>query len=172
MNLKDKTGIVGIITIEHIDKATGETVDSFTQKNVITSEGYNTILKNLTNFDTGLSTDNLVSTIKLGDDVGTTGSPEAPEPPNVLSTYLDQNVVVDVPPADITTTYPALGQFVLSTILDGQALVTAASADTIPYTSATIRFQNDVSLSYKRFPVRVISGLIDIKINWSIQFQN
>lgn len=169
MNMKDNTPLVGILSIEEVYRDTGEIIDSYIQQNMITTEGYASILKNIAQFDTGMSTDNVISTIVLGDDVGS-GTPSDPEPPTILSTYLDQSDVVNIPPADITITYPSVGEFVVSSILNGQQLVDAVSGETIPYTSASLRFASGESLSYKRFPVKIISRLIDVRINWSIKF--
>ncbi len=169
MNLNDQKSLTGYITIQDIDKDTGEIVNELDEHNVITTEGFDYILRNMVEKGGAITTDAVVTNIVLGDDVGL-GSASNPTAPTANSTYLDQNAVYSIPDTDITITYPSPGAFTMGVILDGNAIVTGQGVDTINYTSASIRFADGTSLSYKRFPVRTISSLINIRISWTIQF--
>jgi len=169
MNIEDTMLPIGIIKIEEIDKLSDQVAGRYEEKNTITAEGLDNIMKNISEKGGNISSNYVISTIVLGDDVGN-GSATSPEPPSILSTYLDQFPVVSVDESDVVKTYPATGQLSLGVLLDGESIVNSAGVETIDYTSATIRFRDDKCLSYKRFPVRTISRLINIRITWTISF--
>ncbi|MBG24042.1 MAG: hypothetical protein CMF22_11370 [Idiomarinaceae bacterium] len=166
---KDTLGVVGTVRIEEIDAATGEVVDLYDERNTITAEGFDAILRQVINKDGMADQNHSIKTIYLGNDTGA-GSANNPESPSILSTYLDQTVVYEVPEDEIIVTYPTIGEFSLSALLDGEAIVDAAGVEAINYTSATIRLNNDEAFSYKRFPIKTISRLINIRITWNIKF--
>lgn len=171
MNLTDNHKARGFISIQDIDATTGEVIQEteLDEQNVITAEGFDYILRNLVEKGGAITQDAVVKNIVLGDDVGI-GSASNPTPPTANSISLDQNAVYTIPENDITFTYPATGSFSMGVLLDGNAIVTGQGVETINYTSASIRFVDGTTLSYKRFPVRTISGLINIRITWNIQF--
>lgn len=172
MNLRDYSPAKGFISIQDIDAVTGEVIseNDLDELNVITTEGFDYILRNMTEKGGAVTTDAVVTNIVLGDDVGPGGSASNPIPPTANSISLDQTPVYSIPDTDITFTYPSPGAFSMSMLLDGNAIVTGEGVETINYTSASIRFADGTSLSYKRFPVRTISSLINIRITWNIQF--
>lgn len=165
----DNIGMIGIVKIEEIDRDTGNVISEFEQRNTITAEGFNAILQQMTGKGDGMSTDAMVKTIALGDDTGS-GTATSPEPPSILSTYLDQTTVYMIPESDIVIGYPTIGEFSLSSLIVGEEIVDSMGIEAINYTSATIRLNNNETLSYKRFPIKTISRLINIRITWNIKF--
>lgn len=170
MKMKTESPIKGFIKIETIDKATGEILDVYDEQNAITYEGFGSILNRLTKNDASIE-DIWIKNIVLGDDVGT-GDVFEPEPETPGLNATDQNIVYAIPENNMVLVYEGVSSFQLSTILDGTQILESdfpLEVD-IRFTSATIRFHDDSTLSYKRFPVRSLSRLVDIRIVWTITF--
>lgn len=176
MNIeKSKFGPHGHLTmIAHTkDPETGEVVNSetvFDEDNVITNEGLAEVMKRLTFPDGNANAvDAYVFNIVLGNDVG---NGDLLNPQIAVSSLKssDQSVVYEIPNADIAFTYVTATELQLGTMLNGTAILDAYFPNEVDmrYTSATIRLKNTKSLSYKRFPVRSLSRLVDIEIIWTL----
>lgn len=170
MKTKNIFPMKGIFRLEVIDKETKEVIDSYDEENTITYEGFSEIINRLTKGDSSI-TDSWIKTIVLGDDVGT-GDVFEPQSENPALNALDQSIVYEIPEEDIIINYTSPTEFDLSTILDGTTILETNFPTDVDmrFTSATIRFQNDKTMSYKRFPVRSLSRLVDIRVVWVISF--
>jgi len=179
MNIeKSKFGPHGHLTmIAHTkDPKTGEIKSSetiFDEDNVITNEGLAEAMKRLT-FPDGDSNavDAYVYNIVLGDDVGT-GTLLDPQIAVSSLKSTDQSVVYEIPNSDISFTYTTSTELKLGTMLNGTSILDTYFPNDVDmrYTSATIRLKNGKSLSYKRFPVRSLSRLVDIEIIWTLTLE-
>ena len=170
--IESKFGVNGHLTMITKNRETGEIIDEFSEDNVITVFGFSELLSrfNKPTADTSISGSYLY-TIKLGDDVGT-GTLLVPEDANESLLSVDQSVVYTVPNTDMVLTYLSSKEFKYSTVLNGQTILDTYYPTDIEmrYTSATMRLFNDGSFSYKRFPVRSLSRLVDIDITWTFTF--
>ena len=163
----DDFGIKGYLTIKEINKETHEEFVVIDDNNVVTLEGYSEIFKRLYN---NQDMTGHLDSIQLGSDVGS-GTAIEPEPATDSLTSSDQLVTFIVPYNDINFAFPSQREMVLSVILDGSFILDGGNVDgEVRYSSATIRFGNDKTLSYKRFPLRTITPLIDIEISWRLYF--
>lgn len=178
MNMRNRGGVDGWITIREISKETGEILSEFTDKNVITEQGINTLFLRMVLNDN----ENTMkfSRFKLGIDYGLEEDANAdwtvftPKPAEKHYTSLNQYVVYEVPELDMVFDYPDQNTFQASTLLDGKYILDTYHPDDVDlrYTSATLRFFNETTFSYKRFPVRSLSRLIDVQIIWTFKFVN
>lgn len=176
--MNNDAGVDGWITIREICKATGDILHEYTDKNVITEQGINTLYFRMVMDDD----DNTMkfSRFKLGIDYGLEedANPEwsvlAPKPAEKGYTSLNQFVVYDVPEHDMAFDYPDDNTFQASTLLDGKFILDSYFPEEVDmrYTSATLRFFNETTFSYKRFPVRSLSRLIDVQIIWTFKLVN
>ena len=165
--------VTGRLQMIFRDKETGEVVDQFDEMNTITEESFSLMLKRMT-YPTGnaeIAGAYLYQFI-LGDDVGT-GSLLNPQPAVSTLTSSDQNVVYTVPNSDMAFNYVSNTELELRTVLDGDVILDnffPAGTIEMRYCSATIRYQDGTTFSYKRFPVRSLSRLINIEIIWNVNF--
>lgn len=169
---ESKFGVTGHLKMVTRDKTSNQVIDEYSEDNVITLFGFSSLLKrfNKATDDPEIS-GSYLNTIMLGDDVGS-GTLLVPEPANENLLSLDQNVVYEVDTADLTLTYNSSKQFEYTTILDGSFILDTYFPSEIEmrYTSATMRMANLGTFSYKRFPVRSLSRLVDIEITWTFTF--
>lgn len=173
MQEKVKSFIRGHLKMVEINRETGERSVVFDDDNVITLQGFQAIMDRiLTETSEPAISGAYIWNIVLGDDVGS-GDQFSPEPADDTLTDSDQNVVYSIPNEDITFNNPTPKLLELGTILDGQAIMDSNFPTDVDmrYTSATIRFFDGKTLSYKRFPVRSLSRAIDIQITWQITFE-
>lgn len=171
MNLNDLNFINGHLNIKTISKETGMVLDEFDDDNVITLQGYSEVLNRITLEDDSID-DSIIWTIYLGDDIGN-GTIFNPQTAANTLTNLDQSVVYEVPREDMNLNYVTSRSLDLVTVLDGTQILDTLFPDEVDlrYTSATIRFRNERVLSYKRFPIRSLSRLVDVSITWNITFE-
>lgn len=170
MDFNNGTGFSGHLTMTEINKETGERTVVFDEDNVITLQGFSEIMKRIT-----FPTDNTeiegsyIYNIVLGDDIGT-GTVFEPQAATSSLTETSQSVVYSIPREDINFNYVNSQTLELGTVLDGTAILNANFPTEVDmrYTSATVRYQNGKVFSYKRFPVRSLSRLVDIEIVWRI----
>lgn len=168
MKQSDDMKMYGHLSIKPTYKPTGQVIDGFDDRNVITFQGTSTILNRITTPSGG----SYVTHIALGDDVGN-GTILQPEQATESLSGGSQAIVYEVPVNDITITYPNTYTFTMGTVLNGTDILDSNFPDEIDlrFTSATIRFNNGDVLSYKRFPVRSLSRLVDIEITWTISLK-
>lgn len=170
--------IRGFFTVREILKTTGEVISEYTEENVITEQGINTMFLRMVLPD--VTNDMKFSRFKLGIDYGLEedNNPEwsmlNPKPAKKDYTSLNQYVVYDVPEGDMVFDYPDQNTFQAATLLDGKYILDTYYEDDVDlrYTSATLRFFNETTFSYKRFPVRSLSRMIDVQIIWTFKFVN
>lgn len=163
--------VKGFLTIKEIDKKTGEVLSEYDEQNVITREGFANVLSRIsrTTVDDEDVQNMFIKTIVLGDDIGN-GTIFNPSPATSTLTSIDQSVVYEVPENDMNFNYVSSTTLELNTVLDGTVILDALFPEEVDmrYTSATIRFHDGKTLSYKRFPIRSLSRLVDVQINWRI----
>jgi hypothetical protein len=165
-------GVRGHIAMITTDKETGKVLDTYSEDNVITVQGFSQMVKRLTFVDSNSQiTNSYFHNFTLGIDVGS-GTLLNPQQPTEFLTSANQTVVYAVPNSDMVYEYPNSKVFRFRTILDGDEIMNTVFPSEIEmrYTSATLRFGNGVTFSYKRFPVRSLSRLVDIEIIWTITF--
>lgn len=173
MRYKDKQrgGINGIITIRTIEKSSGNIIDEFVENNVVTLGGMERLWERLSTGNPP-STHNL-QYFALGEDYGLEegGDWNIFAPKSAVNTYTKENqaVIYNDSPANIVFEYPSENVLQVGTLLDGEAIIDEFFPDdvVVRYNSATIRFGDETVFSYKRFPVRSISRLVDVQILWT-----
>lgn len=173
-----KVGIQGILTIREICKSTGQIIDEYVDNNVITLQGINTLFlrMSLPDNDTTMK----LSRFKIGIDYGENEDLSSgwtmlnPKPAQKTYTSLNQFVVYEVPESDMIFDYPDSNTLQAATLLDGKYILDSFFPGEVDlrYTSATFRFANETTFSYKRFPVRSLSRLIDVQLVWTFKFDN
>lgn len=165
--------INGEIKIITRDKGTGSVIDVYDYcSNHVVDEGV------VAMWQRGSATDPneqvRLDTIKLGDDFGDTSrwSVFNPEPPSRGFTKTNQNVTYTIPSVDYT--FPTDVIMKVAATIDGKSMMDANFPDKVVYnfTSATLRFSNDIVFSFKRFPVRSISREVTVEIDWRFGIVN
>ena len=165
MRINDNCGVTGVLGIKFRHKETGEIVDEFKQYNVITKEGFAELSKRLSgNTDTSY-----IDHIVLGTDVGS-GTQIEPEPAKDYFTASFQTELYTIPASDITVTYVSPTVFSFGCILDGAAMLSelGTTESEARFSSATLRFNNGKTCSFKRFTVKSITSIINIEVTWTI----
>lgn len=167
---KQMGGIVGVLTIRTIDKQTGNIVDEYSDRNVVTVSGMGYMWQRLSKKSGSLPFK--FDHFTFGSDTGAaSGGPWdefLPKPAENTYTKSNQTVIYEDDPANLVDTYPEPNTLQLSSLLDGQFILDNyfPSETEVIYNSATLRFANDEVFSYKRFPVRTISRLLDVQVIW------
>ena len=111
--------------------------------------------------------------IYLGDDVGT-GDLNTPEQPQVTYDINDLNVVHQMGLPNVF--YPTEESVLFSKTIAGTSIVDsyntlyALSGETADINSAALITGGIQPLSYKRFPVKVITRFINIEVRWTLEF--
>lgn len=176
--IDEQYGVKGVLTIKEFSKETGELLSSWTDENVITTLGMNTLFLRAALPDEEETM--IFHRFCIGIDTGDNEDPSGgwddlnPRPAKKEYTSLNQYVVYEVHPEDMVYDHISTHEFQASTLLDGEYVLNTFYPDDpdIRYTSATLRFENDTTFSYKRFPVRSLSRLIDVQLMWSFTFEN
>lgn len=175
---KNGMGVRGILTIKEFSKETGELLDQYTDENVVTEQGINTLFLRmaLNDPDSNMRFDHFTLGVDYGieeDAAGGWGMLN-PKPAEKRYTSLNQYSVYSVPYGDMVFDYPESNTFQAATLLDGKYILDTFYPEDVDmrYTSATFRFVNNTTFSYKRFPVRSLSRLIDVQIIWTFKFVN
>lgn len=170
MKNTDEMDLNGHLKIRDRDSVTGEILSEteFSEHNVVTVQGASIFLERATQSQGG----SYISTIYLGDDVGT-GNLLNPEEERESYTGVVQQIVYEVPVSDITITYPDPFTFEVNTVLNGTTILENNFPFDIDmrFSSATIRFANGDAFAYKRFPVRSLSRLVDIELVWTVSLK-
>lgn len=168
--MKDDLPLNGHLRIREKDALSGMILHekNFDEHNVITLMGISKFIERTTQGNTGTS---WIETIYLGDDVGS-GNLLNPEEEKDTFTGATQHIVYEVPINSISITYPDPFTFEVSTVLNGTNILDSNFPGDIElrFTSASVRFSDGDVFSYKRFPVRSLSRLVDIELNWTISF--
>jgi hypothetical protein len=178
MKTNDISPVEGIFTYREINKATGEIEYEYIDNNVVTEQGINTLFLRAVLADT--NADMTLDHFVLGNDTGNEENPGQgygvlnPKPAEKSYTILNQFSVYEVPKTDMVLDYPDANTLQAGTLLDGKYILDTFFPGEVDlqYTSATFRFSNNTAFSYKRFPVRSLSRLIDLQIIWSFRFTN
>jgi hypothetical protein len=165
MELEAFMKINGHITMTVKDKQSGEILEVFDDKNLVTTIGMDQILKSITVKDTN---NFVIDTISIGDDIGS-GTVMNPEQPSLTYTKNNQNVVYSVPSDLFSITRPSLTTVQLHATFDGERVMESyPDSPNLIYTSATIRTVGGEIISFKRFPARTISRLISVDVIWTL----
>lgn len=168
MNNLDKVQAKGVVTINTYESGTDNLIDSYCDNNTVTIEGLTEIINRiLTNTGT---TDSIVTRMVLGEDFGS-GSMLSPSDATPTLTGDSQIQVYEIQQSDLTISSTGPRRLVASVVMYGSDIMNNEFATDIVlnFCSATLRFENGVTLAYKRFPVRSLSRLVDITIAWEIQ---
>lgn len=164
-DIKPNNVLEGYFKIERVLHDTGESLDSYEDHNVIVTSAQSAIIRAIAE-PTANST---ISKIKLGDDVGT-GTVTNPQPAQSSYDSTTMSVVFDAPYTlnigfnnSITVTFN-------TTIVGADVMALYPSASSKYFTSAALHTGNGNVFSYKRFPQKSISSVVDINITWSIHY--
>jgi len=171
MKVQDSTKFIkGHLAIREFDSVTGEMLGEYSEDNVVTLEGYAEVMTRILEEGPSIE-DSILETIVLGDDTGD-GDLLDPEPATDGLTGASQNIIYEVRPIDMEFNRITSRTTEAVTFLDGTYIMDTFYPNEVDirYCSATLRFRNGVTLSYKRFPARSISRLISIQMIWSITF--
>lgn len=171
MSMNTNSQVHGYFEMKVFKHGTDELVDHYYEHNVITNEGLSLLWRRFVDLD---NSDRTLYTFFLGDDYGnpTQYSLLDPEPENTSLTKDDQSIVYRVEEDDMVVSYPSASSIQFSTLLDGDVILDTYFPGLVDmrYCSATMRFRDLTTFSYKRFPVRSLSRLIDIQVIWTYEF--
>lgn len=162
MQHKDKTPVVGHLTITETDTRTGDTKIVVDDRNLIVNSGVALIPRAL---NPKTTINNKLGVLRFGDDVGVGGTLVNPKPPTPEMAASDQSPVFTASIADMNY-YSDATSIVVSISLDGADVV--GDDEHVKYTSAAIYSDNGTLFSYKRFPFRVFSRWVRVDIKWTI----
>ena len=165
---KDFSGVQGFLTLVSKDTSTGEVVQYMSEKNIVTNSGVSKLVDNLT----GAGNASL-NRFVFGDDVGN-GTELVPEVAKEGYDSSRQSELFVIPPSDIAISTTGGNTLLAETTISGSDLLTNffPSSISLNLTSATFRFSDDTTFSYKRFSAMVVSRMVDIVVEWEIQFSN
>lgn len=173
-----RSGVNGVLKIREFSKETGQLLYEYEDKNVITNQGINTLFLRMALSDPSNSMKFSHFAFGIDDgsqeDVAGGWGPLNPKPALKRYTSLNQLTVYEVPFGDMVFDYPNDNEFQAATLLDGKFILDTYYPEEVDltYTSATLRFDNNTTFSYKRFPVRSLSRLIDVQVIWTFRFVN
>jgi hypothetical protein len=157
--------IIGIVKIIEKD-LNGNILSEYTDNNIVTTLGKQTILKALTTKNSNAFT---INSMTYGDDYGT-GTVLAPQPPVVDYVTANQTAKYTTAFSNISIVYPneTSVKFV-ATVNGADVMALYPSLPNIIFTSATLRDENNITVAAKRFPARTISTLTNMDIEWTLQ---
>lgn len=170
--------IEGTFSLETFDLATGETIDTFSETNVITNEGITTMMQRLAGDRSQGGYDNsankVLSHFILGKDTGGSGNMMSPTQATKTSKYSDIDPVYVVPTIDMTFNALNSSEIEFSVVLDGDTIFSQPNyqdAGILQFCSQAMVFSNNRTFSYKRFPQAVLTNMIGIRVTWSYKFK-
>lgn len=146
---------------------TGEIVDTFEEKNVITDYAYNLLIRLISESGQAPS---IIQTLSIGTDVGS-GTSVTPEQPTSAITMADHTQLYQVPNANFLHRFPT-GRSVefYGTIVGTDVMALFPSQTSVVYNSAVLVTADNNAFSYKRFSGRTISDILSVEISWTISF--
>jgi hypothetical protein len=157
--------IIGIVKIIEKD-LDGNIISEYTDNNIVTTLGKQTILKALTTKNSNAFT---INSITYGDDCGT-GTVLAPQPPTTDYASSDQAAKYTTTFDNISIVYPdATSVKFVASVNGADVMALYPSLPNIILTSATLRDENNTTVAAKRFPARTISTLTNMDIEWTLQ---
>lgn len=167
MNIKDKIDneLIGHLQFDIVDAKTDEVLDTFSEKQIIVLDAREALISGISDPSTGTT----ISSIKLGDDVGT-GTIDNPQP--ALNTYDEttMNVIFDAPYTLIRTNPTPISVSYAVTIIGVDVMALYPGDTSKIFTSAALHTGNGNVFSYKRFPKKSISELVNINIQWTLSY--
>ena len=167
---RQRGGINGVVTIRTISKETGEVLDEFVDNNVVTTVGMEHLWKRAS--DNQDANNFTLQYFALGTDYGVEEGGDwsmfAPKPAKKEYTKDNQIILYEDDPVNTAFLYPSDTELQVGTILDGAYVINNffPSETIVFYNSATIRFGDGTVFSFKRFPVRSITKVVDVQISW------
>lgn len=165
MNEPLTIGVRGDLKLTERLISTGEIVGEYEEQNVVLEQGKQSILRA---FAAIANASHTVSTIKIGDDVGS-GTVLVPEAATSSLSELNQRVVYATPAEEFFVSYPTSNSVrFLATINGPNVMSQYPTQPNVIYTSAAIYTFGGKAVTYKRFPARTISSLISVDISWTI----
>lgn len=153
----------GRLSFRIINRETGEVVDQFDDKNVLVVDSRTSITRAIAGNTLGV-----IRFLKIGNDVGS-GTIYEPEPAH--ESY-DENVMnVLFESQNLTVGYPDPRTVAFNVLVRGTDVLRQHPGLTdVKFTSAALHTADGNVFSYKRFPVRTISDVLDLSIVWTIGF--
>lgn len=163
--------IKGRVEMKFRNKKTGEVVDEIGD-NLVVNIGMDQIIRSFTvETPAGGPLQYVLQSFRLGDDVGSDGTPMAPDPVQGSYTASNQNVVYTVSYSDMSITYPNYYTVELNMVLDGDRVMAQYPDDVdLRFSSAALYSGGDEVFAYRRFQSRVITREISVDIKWSLYF--
>ena len=159
--------INGVLSMTVVNK-NGNTVDSFSDKNTITSEGISGLIDLMINENASR-----VESIYLGTDTGggTMFSPTEATPDLPSSA---QDDIFSISGTNFSLERTSATVLSLSATIIGETIMENNFSDvvTIEFCSATARFGSDKAFAYKRFPKIALTRLVDVIVNWEFEITN
>lgn len=157
-------GAKGFLTLEIVNRLTGEVVDRHSDSNVLVIDSKQAMARSIAGNQLGVITD-----LKIGDDIGS-GTLDNPEAPNDGYDETTMDVVYEFP-GDLVVGYPNSSSVNFSATISGEDVMDNYPNEvSIVFTSAALHTNSGDVFSYKRFEQKSISELLDISIVWEIQF--
>lgn len=162
-----KSGVTGVYREVVRNVITGEVVDTFEERNVITDTTYFSLTRLISENTTALD---CVKTLSIGTDVGS-GTTVTPEQPESSITMADHAAMYVVPEVDFLHRFPTNNSVEFyGTIVGTDVMALFPTESSVVYNSAVLVTDAGNAFSYKRFSGRTISELLSVEVSWTITF--
>lgn len=159
----------GHLKIETIEKATGNIIDVFEDKNLFLDLGKTNVVRGMGD----VSTNYTVKNLRFGDDFGDPGIYDIfnPEPAQAGFDSTTQDVLFTIDRPALQATYPNFETVEFACLLDGDQILDQFPGQVdVRYTSVALYNQLDDPIAYRRVSVRSLSRLVSVNISWSLSF--
>lgn len=167
MHITDKidNSLKGYLKFEIVDAKTNEVLDTFDEQQVVVLDSREALITGISN----PSLQNVITNIKLGDDVGT-GTEDVPEPADESYDETTMDIVFAAP-YDLSLSTPSAFSISYAVTIIGADVMALYPAETSKiFTSAALHTNNNKVFSYKRFTKKSISSLVNINIQWVLTY--
>lgn len=164
-------GILGEVTITEENTITGAS-ETITEDNVVLDVGIGGLWNRIGGIDPSQSYQ--INTIYLGDDMGDNGTIFNPDPPDKSFDGSEQNTTHMLDRDLLTFTYPVDSQLLITATINGEDFMNTNFPEDVEYrfTSLSVRYNNELPLAYKRFPIRSIARFVNVTISWRFTIFN
>lgn len=162
--------IQGFLVITSRNKETGEIVDKFEDKNLFLNLGRSNMLRAIS---TLASDDYVIKDLRFGTDFGdpVTYDKFNPEPAQLTFDSTTQDVLFTISYPTLSHIYPDYKSIKFSCVLDGSAILDLFPGEVdVQYNSVALYNTVDNPFAYRRFPVKSLSRLISVTVEWTISF--
>lgn len=163
----------GSVKFIEYNRVTGEVLNVEEDHNVVVLDGMDEMLRAFTQpLATGNINNHIVRTFKIGSDVGN-GTDMEPEEPDWEYDGTEQNVLYALPDGSLEFTSVENQEVtVIGTIQGSEVLNQNPGNSQVEYFSIGMYTGNGTLVAYRRFPERIITEVVNVRVEWTIGFDD